>query len=962
MSGASVGGLQQSSHQRELRRALVLVCAPLSLALLLGLWIGTTQVRSRAQKQLVQRSRDVTALLAAAITPSAGDAAKARVALAPLLAVGKREDELVALALLGPGGDQRAGVGELLNRLPPEADEDGFVSADGRVHVKVNLPSKDGMQLYASFAEGEGLKALRRRSAQTGVLVLGGVLLACVLAYSVARRYGAVYEALFASVRRASGSFQDLIRDLGAATERQARSVSDSMMGLSQMEHTIREAREAAAQSAERAGDLVASGEQAEQLSGSAIGAVEAASAATSSLRDQMGVIDQTLAGLSQRARAVGEIAGKVQVLAERSNLLALNAAMEAARAGGHGRGFAVVSQQMRNLAEGSNRAATQVRGIISEIQSALARTLSGAEESASGIQGGVSRMDRALSRMRAFASVASEMAMLAKEVAMRGEGQTAVSTQIGDAVQVASRSVAEQDEATVAIRSTSKQLGELVAHLFSDRRARARTEGDRVPGRPPPPRDQEAERARWRSLTWALGSFAGLVVAFGALSLSRPEQDPHLLVRRAGEADADLIASAVAGSVQANDVESANAVLAQVLEDPDIADVVILAKDGSTWARANKGLEPDAEDFWLRRPLSDKGKSLGVVKVRISTGRALSRTRTSVQLTFLVCAALLGVAATMAFGVGRLYVRRFEEYLFWLRGASGRVQDAVAWLADATVQHTAAANEVVNSLAKARELASTLQHESNLSSQTSDALSRQRRRAEEEATAATQAIAEARASMRLVSAQMLGTGEAVRLFSERAKTVGEIAGTVAKLAERSNLLALNAAIEASRAGSEGRGFSVVAQEMRSLAEGSKESASEVRSIIQEIQQANTRAVDDASQGEQKAGVADGNANVAVEHIHRFSDTMMNFTRLVGEIASSSAHQSAAMGQLLQVVDQARGESAAQLASTGEVRKVAQRLEELTRELVYVLKGSDVTPPPAPPSRSEPRMDVEVAV
>jgi methyl-accepting chemotaxis protein len=78
---------------------------------------------------------------------------------------------------------------------------------------------------------------------------------------------------------------------------------------------------------------------------------------------------------------------------------------------------------------------------------------------------------------------------------------------------------------------------------------------------------------------------------------------------------------------------------------------------------------------------------------------------------------------------------------------------------------------------------------------------------------------------------------------------------------------------------------------------------------------------------------------------------MLNFTRLVGEIASTSVQQSAAMGQLLDVVDHARSESAAQLSSTGEVRKVAQKLVELSRGLLQVLDSEeDRTSGPQRPS------------
>ena len=83
------------------------------------------------------------------------------------------------------------------------------------------------------------------------------------------------------------------------------------------------------------------------------------------SLKDQVRHIAETILSLSEQTLQIGEIIATVNDIADQSNLLALNAAMEAARAGEAGRGFAVVAGEVRNLAEQSRQATAQVSGIL---------------------------------------------------------------------------------------------------------------------------------------------------------------------------------------------------------------------------------------------------------------------------------------------------------------------------------------------------------------------------------------------------------------------------------------------------------------------------------------------------------------------------------------------------------------------------------------------------------------------
>jgi methyl-accepting chemotaxis protein len=108
-------------------------------------------------------------------------------------------------------------------------------------------------------------------------------------------------------------------------------------------------------------------------------------------IRHQVNAIGMTIVTLAQLTRRIDEIITSVSEIATQSNLLALNASIEAARAGQHGRGFAVVADEVRSLSAQSTRAAYQVRAILAEIQSAVKQTVKTTETGMHEVDAGVS-------------------------------------------------------------------------------------------------------------------------------------------------------------------------------------------------------------------------------------------------------------------------------------------------------------------------------------------------------------------------------------------------------------------------------------------------------------------------------------------------------------------------------------------------------------------------------------------
>ena len=113
-------------------------------------------------------------------------------------------------------------------------------------------------------------------------------------------------------------------------------------------------------------------------------------------IRMQVDAIGHTISRLAQLTRRIDEIITSVSEIATQSNLLALNASIEAARAGAQGRGFAVVADEVRTLSQQSTTAADQVRGILAEIQNAVKETIIATDAGMHGLDDGLKKSQQA--------------------------------------------------------------------------------------------------------------------------------------------------------------------------------------------------------------------------------------------------------------------------------------------------------------------------------------------------------------------------------------------------------------------------------------------------------------------------------------------------------------------------------------------------------------------------------------
>jgi methyl-accepting chemotaxis protein len=179
----------------------------------------------------------------------------------------------------------------------------------------------------------------------------------------------------------------------------------------------------------------------------------------------------------------------------------------------------------------------------------------------------------------------------------------------------------------------------------------------------------------------------------------------------------------------------------------------------------------------------------------------------------------------------------------------------------------------------------------------------------------------------------MQAVAESIMRLGEQSHAIGEIVASVGDLAEQSNLLGVNASIEAVKAGETGKGFSVVAQEVKALAEQSKQATAQVRGILGEIQKAMTKAVMLAEQGSKTVEVGYQRAQASGEAIRSLSSNIEESSEMALQIAVTSQQQMVGMDQVASAMESIRQASQDNVGGTRQVDLAARNLHQLGLKL-----------------------------
>jgi methyl-accepting chemotaxis protein len=267
-------------------------------------------------------------------------------------------------------------------------------------------------------------------------------------------------------IHRAAEAIGATAAEILAATTQQAASSAEQSAAVTQTSTTINEVRAIALQTARQAGRVASDSAAMLQTAQQGTYSVEETVAGMGQIRARVQGIADAILALAERTQAIGTITTTVSELADQSNLLALNAAIEAARAGEQGKSFAVVAQQVRELAERSKAATGQVREILAEIERSTSTAVAATREGTQGAEAGSQIAARTGQLIHRIATEVDAGAQANTQIAAAAQQQTSGVEQIGQALAAIQQATAQTLASTRQAERAAQDLHTLAQDL----------------------------------------------------------------------------------------------------------------------------------------------------------------------------------------------------------------------------------------------------------------------------------------------------------------------------------------------------------------------------------------------------------------------------------------------------------------------------------------------------------------
>lgn len=376
-------------------------------------------------------------VIALLITASIVNPLKSAVEAAELLATGDVSSEI--------GSDSRDETGQLqrsmglmiqsLRRMGETANR----IAKGDLDLEV-VPNSE-RDVFGSAMKNmvESLKQM----AATADRIAAGDLTSEVQPASSRDRLGNSFAVMARNMRELNSEIREVVNVLASSASEIMTTVSEfastsseTASAVNETNATVQEVRQTTDLTSQKAKHVYETAQKSVTVARSGKKSVDDAIGGMQGIHERMGFIADRIVKLSEQSQAIGDIIATVNDLAEQSNLLAVNAAIEAAKAGEHGKGFAVVAQEVKNLAMQSKQATAQVRSLLGDIQKATTAAVLATEQGSKAVEAGMKQSSEAGEAIRLLSASIEETSNSTLQIVTSTQEQAIGMDQIATAIQ----------------------------------------------------------------------------------------------------------------------------------------------------------------------------------------------------------------------------------------------------------------------------------------------------------------------------------------------------------------------------------------------------------------------------------------------------------------------------------------------------------------------------------------------
>lgn len=386
------------------------------------------------------------------------------------------DDQKRRLAALGPIIDERlTEAANVVDARRARGLEAGIAAINGKA-------GKNAMdRVRTSVGEADRAEAVlletRDRTAQAsatlamGIILWGGI--AGVLAVGIIGWL--TITLLTARIGTAVGHVQSSSAELQAAANQQATSAKEQASAMNEIATTIRELIATSRQIGDSAQRVAAVADDTDKAARAGDETVEKANAAISGIRRQTDLVVSHMLDLGKKSQQIGSVLDIVSELAEQTNILAINATIEAAGAGDAGKRFTVVADEIRKLSDRVAGSTKEIRGLIDDVRAAVNTTVMATETGSKAVDGGARHFEEVASSFRQITDMVSTTTEAAKEIELSTKQQTTAVEQVNVATANVAQTTKETEASSGQILQTASELTGLARELAKLIRAEGR-------------------------------------------------------------------------------------------------------------------------------------------------------------------------------------------------------------------------------------------------------------------------------------------------------------------------------------------------------------------------------------------------------------------------------------------------------------------------------------------------------